>query len=97
MNSGGEVVITGTNFPMLDVLWTLLMFVGFVLWIWLLIFIFVDVFRSAELSGAAKAAWVILLIIVPVLGVLAYIVVRGRRMEDHLVEDLGGGGPPRIA
>jgi tellurite resistance protein TehA-like permease len=89
-------VTTGTNFPLLDVFWTLLMFVGFVLWIWLLIFVFVDVFRSRELSGAAKAAWVILLILVPVLGVLAYIIVRGSRMEEHLVEDLGGG-PRRIA
>ncbi len=88
---------TGTNFPLLDVFWTLLMFVGLVLWIWLLIFIFVDIFRSRELSGAAKAAWVVLLIVVPVLGVLAYIIVRGRSMEDHLAEDLGGGGPHRIA
>ena len=88
---------TATNFPLLDVFWTVLMFVGFVLWIWLLIFIFADIFRSHSLSGAAKAAWVILLIIVPLIAALAYIIVRGRSMEDHLTRDLGRGGPRMIA
>ncbi len=90
-------MILATNFPLLDVFWTVLMFAGFVLWIWLLIFVFADIFRSHTLSGGAKAAWVILLIIVPVIGVLAYIIVRGRSMEDHLTRDLGGGGPRMIA
>ena len=62
----------------------LLMFVLFFIWIWLLIVVFSDLFRSHDLSGWAKAAWVIGIVIVPYLGVLLYLIVRGHKMAQHV-------------
>jgi len=61
----------------------LLMFVAFFIWIWLLIVVFSDLVRSHDLSGWAKAAWVIGIIILPYLGVLLYLIVRGSKMAQH--------------
>jgi len=61
----------------------LLMFFLFVIWIWLLIVVFSDLFRSHDLSGWAKAAWVIGIIILPYVGVLLYLIVRGHKLSEH--------------
>jgi uncharacterized membrane protein YcjF (UPF0283 family) len=61
----------------------LLMFFLFVIWIWLLIVVFSDLFRSHDLSGWAKAAWVVGIIILPYLGVLVYLIARGHKMAEH--------------
>jgi phosphoglycerol transferase MdoB-like AlkP superfamily enzyme len=62
----------------------LLMFFLFVIWIWLLIVVFSDLFRSHDLSGWAKAAWVIGIIILPYLGLLVYLIARGNKMAQHV-------------
>src|SRR5215471_8810710 len=59
----------------------------FFIWIWLLIVVFADLFRSHDLSGWAKAAWVIGIILVPYLGVLVYLIARGHKMQEHAVQD----------
>jgi hypothetical protein len=59
---------------------SMLWFFLFILWIWLLITIFADVFRSDDLSGWGKAGWAVLLIVLPYIGVFVYIVARGRDM-----------------
>ena len=64
----------------------LLMFFLFVIWIWLLIVVFSDLFRSHDLGGWAKAAWVIGIVIFPFLGVLLYLIVRGHKMAQHAQE-----------
>ena len=64
----------------------LLMFFLFVIWIWLLIVVFSDLFRSHDLSGWAKAAWVVGIIILPYLGVLLYLIVRGHKLAEHAQE-----------
>src|SRR6478735_5166588 len=61
----------------------LLMLFLFFIWIWLLIVVFSDLFRSHDLSGWAKAAWVIGIVILPYLGVLLYLIVRGNKMAQH--------------
>ncbi|HEY3669906.1 MAG TPA: SHOCT domain-containing protein [Acidimicrobiia bacterium] len=61
----------------------LLMFFVFVIWIWLLIVVFSDLFRSHDLSGWAKAAWVIGIVILPYVGVLVYLIARGHKMAEH--------------
>lgn len=71
------------NYPLLDIFWTMLEFFFLFLWIWLLIVIFVDIFRSHDLRGAAKAAWVILVLILPLIGVLIYLIVRGKGMHER--------------
>jgi hypothetical protein len=61
----------------------MLEFFFFVIWIWLLIVIFGDIFRSSDLDGWAKALWAIFVVILPFLGVFIYLIVRGRSMQDR--------------
>jgi hypothetical protein len=63
--------------------WSMLWFFLFVIWIWLLIAVFADIFRSRDLGGGAKALWVIFVIVVPYLGVFIYLIARGHKMGDH--------------
>jgi hypothetical protein len=65
----------------------MLMLFLFVIWIWLLIVVFRDLFRSHDLSGWAKAAWVIGIVIFPYLGVLLYLIVRGHKLTEHARAD----------
>jgi ABC-type multidrug transport system fused ATPase/permease subunit len=58
----------------------------FFLWIWLLIMIFADIFRSHDMGGLAKALWVIFVIIIPFLGVLIYLIARGGKMHERAAE-----------
>ena len=61
----------------------MLYFFLFVIWIWLLIIVFGDIFRSHDLGGFAKAIWVIFVIVVPYLGVFVYLIARGHKMAEH--------------
>jgi hypothetical protein len=72
----------GTGQVFLSMLWFFLFFI----WIWLLIVVFSDLFRSHDLGGWAKAFWVIGIIILPYLGVLLYLIVRGHKMAEHAQE-----------
>jgi len=56
-----------------------------VIWIWILIWIFMDIFRSRDLSGFAKALWVLLVLFLPMIGVLVYLIVRGGSMHERAV------------
>src|SRR5215510_10207645 len=69
-----------------QVFWSFLWFFLFFIWIWLLIMVFADIFRSHDLSGVAKAIWVIFVILVPYLGVLVYLIARGHKMSEHAME-----------
>lgn len=64
---------------------TVLEFALLVLWIWLAVTVVVDVFRSHDLSGWAKAGWVVLIVLLPLLGVLIYVIARGDKMKAHEV------------
>ena len=70
-----------------QVFWSFLWFFLFFIWIWLLIVVFSDLFRSHDLSGWAKAAWIIGIIILPYLGVLIYLIARGHKMAEHAQQD----------
>ena len=71
------------DFSLADLFWAMLWFFLFVIWIWLLITVFTDLFRDHELSGWAKAAWVIFIIILPILGILVYLIARGDKMTER--------------
>lgn len=64
---------------LVSIFWFMLLFA----WIWLLITIFADIFRDHELSGWAKAAWVLFIIVLPWLGALVYLIARGRSMNER--------------
>src|SRR5262245_7606695 len=70
-----------------QVFWSMLWFFLFFIWIWLLIAVFGDIFRSDDLSGWGKALWTILVIVVPYLGVLVYLIVRGGKMRQREARD----------
>ena len=75
------------NYPLLGVFWIMLWFFLFFVWIWLLIVVFSDIFRSHDLSGWGKALWVIFVIVVPFLGILVYLIVRGKSMQERQTRD----------
>ena len=74
------------EFQVGQVLWSMFWFFLFFLWIWLVISIFMDVFRSNDLSGWGKAAWTIGIILLPFLGVFIYLIVRGQSMGERSVQ-----------
>ena len=74
--------------PLLDLFWAMLWFFLFFAWIWLLISIFGDIFRSDDLSGWAKAFWTIFVVILPWLGVLVYLIARGGKMQERAVAEM---------
>jgi len=74
------------NYPILDFFWTIFMIFLWVIWIWILIWVFIDIFRSRDLSGWAKALWFIFVLIIPLVGVLVYLIVRGDKMHEHAVQ-----------
>jgi hypothetical protein len=71
------------TYPLLSIFWTMLEFFLFFLWIWLLIVIFSDIFRSHDMGGLAKAIWVLFVVILPFLGVLIYLIARGGSMHER--------------
>ena len=74
------------DYPLLDVFWTMLEFFLLFVWIWLLIIVFSDIFRSRDLGGFAKALWVLFVIVIPLFGVLIYLIVRGGKMHERAAE-----------
>jgi len=74
------------DYPFLDILGSMLFFFGFVIWFWLLITVFGDVFRRHDIGGFTKFIWCLFVILVPLLGVLVYMIVEGREMAQRNVE-----------
>jgi uncharacterized membrane protein YgcG len=70
-----------------QVFWSMLWFFLFFIWIWLLISLFGDIFRSSDLSGWSKALWCIFIIILPFLGVLVYLIARGNSMQERSMKE----------
>jgi hypothetical protein len=76
-----------SNFGTGQVFWSMLWFFCFFIWIWLLIRVFTDIFRSHDMSGWAKALWIVFVIVLPYLGVLVYLIARGKEMTQHSLDD----------
>ena len=74
------------DYPFLDILWTMFIFFLFVIWIWILITVFADIFRRKDASGFTKAAWIIFVIILPYLGVLIYLIANHDGMADRNIQ-----------
>ena len=74
------------SYPLLGAFWTILEIFLWVIWIWILIWIFIDIFRSRDLSGWAKALWFLFVLFIPLIGVLVYLIVRGDSMHQRAVQ-----------
>jgi hypothetical protein len=76
------------DYPFLEVLWSTLVFMAFILWIWLAITCFADIFRRRDASGFVKALWIIFIILVPYLGVLIYLIANHDGMAERNAKDV---------
>jgi hypothetical protein len=72
-----------TTYPLLSIFWTMLEFFLFFIWIWLALMVFADIFRSHDLGGLSKALWVIFIVLLPYVGVFAYLLFRGGAMHER--------------
>jgi hypothetical protein len=105
-------MVFAADYPFMDVLWSMIIFFFWVIWIWIVITVLIDIFRRHDIGGFAKALWVIFVVILPWLGVLVYLIVehdgmRERNMkqaqaqraafDDYVRDAAGGGGAAEIA
>jgi hypothetical protein len=108
LQEANVTVLAVTDYPFLNIFWTILIFFAWVAWIWIAITVLVDLFRRSDLSGWGKAAWVVFVIVLPFLGVLAYLIVNHEGMaerggkevaasqaqfDDYVRKTAGTGGP----
>ena len=77
---------SSSSYPLLNIFWSMFIFFLWVIWIWILIWIFIDIFRSNDLSGWAKALWFLFVLFIPVIGVLVYVIARGGSMHDRAAQ-----------
>ena len=102
------MLITASSYPFLNVFWDILIIFAWILFIWIAIIVFSDLFRRRDISGWGKAAWVVLIVLLPWIGVLAYLIVnhdgmaeRSERQtqaaraqfDDYVRQAAGKGGP----
>ena len=80
-------MVLAADYPFMDVFWTMIIFFSWVIWIWMMVLILSDVFRRDDISGWAKAAWVVFMIVLPFLGVLIYLIAHGKGMTERRVKD----------
>ncbi len=97
-----------TSYPLLEVLWTIVIFFGFVVWIWILFTMFADLFRRHDIGGWTKTAWIVFVVIFPFLGVFVYLIAQhkgisersirqqesAKREMDQYVRSVAGGSDP---
>src|SRR3954464_15274665 len=76
------------NYPLLDIMWSMVVFFSWILWIWLLITVYTDMFRRPDIGGWAKAGWVVLTLLLPFIGVFAYLVTQGRGMGERRADQV---------
>jgi low affinity Fe/Cu permease len=80
-------VLFAADYPFLDIFWTMLIFFMWVIWIWILVTVLMDLFRRDDLSGWAKAAWMLFVIVLPYLGVFIYLITQSRHMAERTARD----------
>jgi Short C-terminal domain/Phospholipase_D-nuclease N-terminal len=78
-----ENVLLGDNYPFLEVMWTVIVIFAWVIWFWLLITVFADLFRRDDAGGWTKALWIVFVILIPYFGVLIYLIVNHQGMADR--------------
>jgi uncharacterized membrane protein YcjF (UPF0283 family) len=104
-------MLIAADYPFLEVFWTMVIFFAWVIYIWIVITVLIDVFRRHDISGWGKAAWVVFVIVLPFLGVLVYLIAQHEGMRersakqakaqraefDQYVREAAGGSAAEIA
>jgi hypothetical protein len=81
------MLIAQADFPFLEFLWAMIVFFAWVAWIWIVITVFIDLFRRHDIGGWGKAGWVVFVIVVPFLGVLVYLIAQHDGMRERTIEN----------
>jgi hypothetical protein len=68
------MVTFASSYPFLNILWDILIFMALVIWIWMVIMALIDIFSRSDLSGWAKAGWIVFIVVLPFIGVLSYLI-----------------------
>jgi len=76
-------MVFAADYPFLDIFWTMLIFFVWVIWIWILVTVLIDLFRRHDIGGWGKAAWTLFVIVLPFLGVFMYLITQGRQMAER--------------
>jgi hypothetical protein len=76
-------VLAATDYPLLDIFWSMLLLFLWIAWFWILIVVIMDVFRRHDIGGLGKTLWLIFLILIPFLGVLIYVIAEGQHMTER--------------
>ena len=84
-------MVMAADYPFMDVLWSMIIFFFWVIWIWIVITVQIDVFRRNDIGGWAKAAWVVFVVILPWLGVLIYLIIEHDGMQQRSVQAVAAG------
>lgn len=79
---------SSSSYPFFSALWLMIVFFAFIIWIWLLITVFADIFRRRDIGGGMKAIWIVFVIIAPYLGVLIYLIAEHNGMADRSMEQM---------
>jgi Short C-terminal domain len=82
-----RVFIAASSYPFLNILWTTLIVFAWILFIWIAITVLIDIFRRDDISGWGKAAWVVFIVILPWIGVLAYLIFNHTGMNDRRTKE----------
>jgi phospholipase D-like protein len=80
-----SLAAASSSYPLLNIFWTIVVIFLWVIWFWILITVFIDIFRSPDLSGWAKAFWFLFVLFIPLIGVLVYLIARGGAMHERSV------------
>ena len=81
-------MVIAADYPFLDIFWTMILFFAWVIWIWMVVVIFTDIFRRDDIGGWAKAAWCVFLIVLPFLGALVYLIADHNGMAERRMKDV---------
>jgi Short C-terminal domain/Phospholipase_D-nuclease N-terminal len=81
-------VVFAADYPFIDVFWSMLIFFFWVVWIWILVTVLIDVFRRHDISGWGKAAWTLFVVVLPYLGVFIYLIAQGKDMAERRAAEM---------
>ena len=81
-------MVFAADYPFLDVFWTMVIFFFWVIWIWILVTVLIDLFRRHDIGGGGKALWALFVIVLPYLGVFIYLITQGKQMAERRAEEL---------
>lgn len=84
-------MLLAAEYPFLDIFWSMLIFFFWVIWIWILFTVLVDLFRRHDISGWGKVVWAVFVIVLPYLGVFVYLISQGSKMAERRADEIRAG------